>query len=376
MEALGLIANKEGIQKFEVEKPSITAANQVLIKTITAAIDGTDRAIVKYNLFDPPAGEEFMILGHEAVGRVVEVGSEVKSLAIGDIVVPTVRHGCGRCASCLHNQSDMCFTGLYTEHGIHKLHGFFREYVVDEEENLVKVPAGLEKLAVLTEPLSICEKGIESIKYIQNRLPWACPHPHHRYDSPGWGSCKKGLVIGVGPLGFLATALLIKEGVHTYAVINRPETNHKVKLVQEMGGHYIDGRTPDYQQITKLTGPLDIVIESSGISQLALDLVSGLGRNGIYVFTGIPRGHREVCLDGNSFLRQVVRYNQVVIGSVNSNRSHFEAALKDLAEFREIFGTIFDQIITHRFKISEYQQAFAAKDPEQLKVVFDFEDSD
>jgi threonine dehydrogenase-like Zn-dependent dehydrogenase len=89
------------------------------------------------------------------VGVVEEVGSEVMSVTPGDTVVMTVRRGCGICPPCLHNQSDMCMTGLYTERGIHKRDGYFTEFVVDQEQYAVKVPPDLAKLAVFTEPLSI-----------------------------------------------------------------------------------------------------------------------------------------------------------------------------------------------------------------------------
>jgi threonine dehydrogenase-like Zn-dependent dehydrogenase len=371
MLAVGLKKGIKGVTSFEVEKPQIEQPNQVLVRVIQAGIDGTDHSIVKNNLFDPPLGQEYMILGHEAIGVVEEVGKEVKHLKVGDMVVPTVRRGCGLCASCLHGESDMCSTGLYTERGIRRKDGFFTEYFVDEEEYIVPVPAGLEKYGVLTEPISIAEKAIAEIRYIQNRLPWSCIHPDHRYETSGWGSCKTALVIGAGPLGFMLTALLRMQGVHTYVAEIVPEESIKIQLIKAMGAHYINVANIDKREIAKLTGSLDIVIEASGASELALNLITILGRNGIFVLTGIPLGAKQMCLDGHLLLRQMVSFNQVVIGSVNSNRTHFIAALKDIGRLRKTFGPPFARLITHRFRLEQYQEAFRVSSADSLKVVFD-----
>jgi threonine dehydrogenase-like Zn-dependent dehydrogenase len=265
----------------------------------------------------------------------------------------------------------MCSTGLYTERGIRKKHGFFAEYFVDDEEYIVPVPVGLEKYAVLTEPLSIAEKVIAEVRYIQSRLRWSCIHPDHRYGTPGWASCKTALVIGAGPLGFMATALLRLEGVHTYVAEIVPEESIKIQLVKALGAHYINVANIGKKEIAKLTGSLDIVIEASGASELALDLITILGRNGIFILTSIPLGAKQICLDGHLLLGQMVRFNQVVMGSVNSNRAHFLAALKDIGRLRETFGPPFDRLITHRFKLEQYQEAFQVSGTNSLKVVFD-----
>src|SRR3990172_8654694 len=307
MLAVGLKRELKVVTELEIEKPAIEKPKQVLVRILKAAIDGTDRAIVRYYLFDPPPEEDIMVLGHEAVGRVEAVGDEVKTLKVGDIVVPTVRRGCGRCPSCLHNQSDMCSTGLYTERGIHKLPGFFTQYIVDEEDYLVPVPKELEYLAILVEPLSIGEKIMEQIHTIQSRLPWGCAHPNHKHIQDNWASCKGALVIGAGPLGFLIVCLMEMYGMDTYVAINRPEDNIRVKLMKEMGARYIDSR------------------------------------------------------DGNQF----------VVGSINSNRIHFETAIKHLAEIRERHSLVLEKMITDFYPLEDYKEAFERRNQDQFKAVFD-----
>ena len=186
MLAVGMLRGKPGVHTFKLPKPEIKQPDEVLVRVKEVGVDGTDFSMVRYNLQDIADGHNEMVMGHEMVGVVEAVGSRVKSLAPGDAVVMTVRRGCGICQPCLHNQSDMCMTGLYTERGIHKRDGFLTEFVVDQEQYIVKVPDGLAKLAVFTEPVSIAEKGIEQIRIIQARLPWACAHPKHAFRSSDW----------------------------------------------------------------------------------------------------------------------------------------------------------------------------------------------
>jgi len=369
--AIGLIRGKEGIQSFELPKPEIKAPTQVLVRVVEAGINGTDYSIVQGNEFDMPPDEDTMTLGHEAVGVVEEVGSDVRTLREGDLVVPTVRRGCGLCAPCIHSRSDMCQTGLFTERGIHKRHGYFTEYFVDDEEYIIRVPEDVESLAVLAEPLSIAEKAVDEVKYIRAPVFWSCSHPDHSMESKEWGNCKVGLVVGAGPLGFLSTGVLRLNGVHTYVAEIVPEDTPKVQLAKELGAHYINVKGRHANDVIRETGHLDVIIEASGASELALNLAVGLARNGICVLTGIPRGEREVCLDGNLMARLLVKENQVVMGSVNSSRQHFALALDDLRSLRENFGPTMQKVISHRYPLADFKKAFERREPGEIKSVFE-----
>ncbi|MFQ5925726.1 MAG: glucose 1-dehydrogenase, partial [Dehalococcoidia bacterium] len=357
----------------EVPKPFIEADNQVLVKVLYAGICGTDRNMINYDEKDFPPGEDFLILGHEAVGRAEAVGPGVKTVEPGDIVVPTVRRGCGQCACCLNGQSDMCCTGLYRERGIHKLHGYFTEYFADEEEYLVKVPPGLDDIAVLTEPLSISEKAISELHTLQLRVPWLYRHREHEPGTKEWGHDKIALVIGAGPIGLLGTALLRLGNAETHVIEIVGEKHIKVQLIRELEAHYIDGRGKTAEDIVAKSGNPDIILEASGASQLALNLIPTLARNGVYILAGIPRGEGEVRVDGNLILRQIVRSNHLIIGSLNSNREHFVAALHDMAKLRDSYSSVLDKVITHRYSLLDYQEAFKSKGTSELKVIFDME---
>jgi threonine dehydrogenase-like Zn-dependent dehydrogenase len=375
MKAIGMIRGKSGAQTFDIPKPEVSKPDDVLIQVKEAGVDGTDFNMVKYDLQDMVKGRDELVMGHEMVGVVDAVGSEVKSLVPGDTVVLTVRRGCGVCQPCLHNQSDMCMTGLYTERGIHKQDGYFTEFVVDQEQYIVNVPGKLKNLAVFTEPLSIAEKGIEQIKLIQSRLPWACEHPDHGFLSTDWGRCKTALVLGAGPLGILATALLRLAEVYTYVADIIPEDSQKVHLVKHMGANYVDARSKTPKELVEFccspSGSLDIIFEASGAAATAIELINYMSRSSIYIMTGIPREELVVSIDAAQIMRQIVRNNQVVVGSVNSNRGHFEMALKNIPAINSKFGGMLEEMITHNFTLRDGEKIFSPTDKKRIKTVID-----
>jgi threonine dehydrogenase-like Zn-dependent dehydrogenase len=376
MLAVGMVRGQTGVHAFEIPQPEIRQPDEVLIRVKEVGLDGTDFNMVRYRLQDSTEDRNEIVMGHEMVGMVEAAGSKVKSLAPGDVVVMTVRRGCGICQPCLHNQSDMCMTGLYTERGIHKRDGFLTKFVVDQEQYAVKVPGDLAKLAVFTEPLSIAEKSIEQIRIIQSRFPWACAHPEHAFSSQDWGGCKTALVVGGGPLGLLATALLRLSEVYTYVADILPEDSRKIHMVEHMGANYIDARSKTPKEVVELcctTSNLDIIFEAAGAAATAVELIPYMSRSSIYVMTGIPREEFIINVDAAQLIRQIVRYNQVVVGSVNSNRSHFKMALKDIPEIDSRFSGMLKEMITHRFQLGDYQLAFALSDPKHIKTVIEVE---
>ncbi len=375
MLAIGLLRNKVGVYPFDVPKPEIRQDDEVLVKVKEAGVDGTDFSMVRYSLQDFPEGDNQIVMGHEMVGVVEEVGAKVKTVKPGDTVIWTVRRGCDGCTPCRRHQSDMCTTGLYTERGIHKLHGCFTEYVVERENYVIKVPKKLAGVAVFTEALSIVEKGIEQLRAVQARLPWSCAHPQHGYQSPDWGQCKVALVLGAGPLGLLATARLRLAGVRVFTADVVPSGSPKARLAASLDAAYLDvsGRQPDdvVEHCCQAAGKLDIIFEASGAAIAALEYLHALPAGGIYVMTGIPRPNAAIRVDAAQLARNIALYDQAVVGSVNANRGHFQQALKDIPAINSSFPGLLEEMITHRFHLDEYRAIFDLSKDSRIKTVID-----
>lgn len=375
MIGIGMIRGKSNVTELNLPKPRLQESDEVLIKVKEVGLDGTDYSILTKGQPDIAPGRDSIVLGHEMTGFVEEIGPAVTSVKPGDLVTVTVRRGCGICHPCLENQSDMCMTGLYTERGIHKLDGFLTEFVVDKEQYVVKVPAECTDMAVLSEPLSIVEKGIQQIRLIQSRMPWNCVHPEHSLTSPMWGGCKIVMVIGAGPLGLMAAALMRLAGATVIVTDIVAEDHPKAKLAAYLEAQYINIKGQNAGQImnSEVIGGerLDVIFEASGASTNALEMVNYMSRSSIYIMTGIPQQEQMVCVDAAAILRQMVRFNQVIVGSVNSNRRHFESVMQIVPEIKTRFPELHSRILTDRYPISEYQTAFTKKSPGGIKTVIE-----
>ena len=141
---------------IEHPAPVVSAPTDVKIRILDVGICGTDREICGFDYGTPPAGCDHLVIGHEALGEVVEVGVAVTRLKPGALVVPMVRRPCdhGDCLACREGRQDFCYTGDFTERGINGRHGFMTELVVDDERYMNVVPQELRDVAVLVEPLT------------------------------------------------------------------------------------------------------------------------------------------------------------------------------------------------------------------------------
>src|SRR6202034_4236172 len=177
MTAVAVFPTTKQVKVIDPPEPSLASPTDVKLRMIDVGICGTDKEIVTFQYGTPPAGSDYLIIGHESLGEVVEIGPDVKSLKKGDLVVTMVCRPCDHpeCVACRAGRQDFCYTGDFTERGIKGRHGYMTEYVVDDAKYMNLVPADLRDVGVLVEPLTIAEKAIEQVWQVQSRLPWACP---------------------------------------------------------------------------------------------------------------------------------------------------------------------------------------------------------
>jgi threonine dehydrogenase-like Zn-dependent dehydrogenase len=178
-------------------------------------------------------------------------------------------------------------------------------------------------------------------------------------------------VLGAGSLGLLCTALLRLDEVTTWTADVVPDDHPKARLVKKMGAYYINSSgmsARDLVNTCSLQENLNIIIEASGAAKEAIDLINYLARSSIYIMTGIPQQGLMAEVDAAQIIRKIVRENQVIVGSVNSNRRHFEIALKHLPEINRGFDGMLTNMITQKIKLQDYHHAFDSSKPGQKKT--------
>jgi threonine dehydrogenase-like Zn-dependent dehydrogenase len=331
-------------------EPSVTSPTEVKLRMLDVGICGTDKEIVSFEYGTPPAGSPYLIIGHESLGEVVEIGPTVKRVKPGDLAVPTVRRPCPEpaCIACRAGRQDFCYTGKFTERGINQRHGFMTEFVVEQECYLNPVPHPLRDVAVLVEPLTIAEKGIAQLKQIQQRLPW-------REKS------SRALVLGGGPVGLLGAMKLVLEGLDTTVYSRTPAASDLGKLVESFGAKFAPAETTSIPDLVKQMGSPDVVYEAVGASSLAFEVIPYLSANGVFIFTGVPGRKGPVSIDTDAIMRDAVLKNQLIFGTVNASTENFADAIADVGSFLEKWPAAIRSLITRRWPIDQAAEPLAGK---------------
>ncbi|HYT25676.1 MAG TPA: glucose 1-dehydrogenase [Actinomycetota bacterium] len=346
MRAITLVPGRAGsVRLDEVEEPS-PSYGPVLVDTIAMGVCGTDAEIVRGDYGWAPPGRERLILGHESLGRVAEA-PEGSGLAAGDLVVGIVRRPDPvPCESCAVGEWDMCRNGRYTERGIKELDGFGSERYRVEPGFAIRLDPGLERVGVLLEPASVLAKAWEQVERIGARSHW---------------TPKRALVTGAGPIGLLAALLGVQRGLEVHA-LDQVTGGPKPGLVADLGATYhtgsLAGACPDP----------DVVVECTGVGQLVFDAMTALAPDGIVCLIGVSAAGRSVQVDAGAINRELVLENNAIVGSVNANRRHYEAAAKALDEADE--GWL-ERLITRRVPLERFSEALQRR-PGDVKVVVDF----
>ncbi len=349
MKALAVVPAQRAVKLVDHPQPAISTPTGVKLRMLEVGVCGTDREIVSFQYGTPPPGSEYLVIGHESLGQVVDVGSGVTQVKPGDLVVTMVRRPCPHpdCVACTAGRQDFCTTGDFTERGIKGAHGFATEFVVDDESYMNVVPAALREVAVLTEPLTIAEKAIAQVWQVQRRLPWGSPPA-----GPGEkGSAHRAVVLGAGPVGLLGAMALVRAGFETTVYSRASGPHDKAGLVASFGAAYVDAETTTIEQLANRVGTIDLVYEATGAARVSFQMMEVLGANGVFVFTGVPGRKAPIELDADLIMRNLVLSNQVVFGTVNASRSEYQAAIRDLGDFTGRWPAAVRRLITDRHPI-------------------------
>ena len=366
MKALALTPGTTNVRLVDHPEPSVEAADEVKVRVLRVGICGTDREEASGGRARGPDGRRDLVIGHEMVGRVVETGRSVTRVRPGDYAVFTVRRGCGSCLSCAMNRPDMCRTGKYRERGIWGMDGYQTEYVVDREQYVVWVPAELGAVGALSEPLSVAEKAVDEAVRIQlARLPDAP-------STPDWLHGRSCLVAGLGPIGLLAAMILRLRGAEVIGLDVVDADTVRPRWLVGIGGRYIDGRQVPSDRMNGTLDPVALIVEAAGIPKLDFTLLDALAPNGICVLTGIPGGDRPVEIPGADLMRRLVLNNQLIVGSVNAARDHFQMAVDDLVGARLRWGDRVTQLISHHHPYADFEVALRQHPADEIKTVIDW----
>jgi len=337
----------------EVDEPT-PGSGEALLRTLRVGIDGTDHEVIEGNHGGFPNGEDYQILGHEAVAVVADANGT--DLEEGQLVVPTVRRPREAGNEYFERgEPDMAPDSAYVERGIVGAHGYMAEYFTSAPRFLIPVPDTFAESGFLVEPISNAEKALE--------------HAHATRSAFEWEP-ETGLVLGNGPLGLLTLGMLAGERTafsRAYCLGRRDRPDPTIDIIEGLGATYVDSRETPVDAIADVHEPMDFVCEATGYARHAFRTVRALRPNGVGALLGIPESW-SFEIDGGALHRELVLQNKALFGSVNSNIRHFEAAIESLAAVPNWFV---DNLITGVYEPATAETAFETTN-ETIKSVVKF----
>ena len=349
MKAIAVVPGKpDSVHLAELTKPCLSDVPDgrgVLVRVLRVGVDGTDREINAAEYGQAPDGYDFLVVGHEGLGRVDAVGPNVGFLRPGDYVVATVR----RPGHSLYDQiglQDMTTDDQYFERGINLRHGYLTEYYVEDERFVVKVPQALRDVGVLLEPMTVAQKGITQAYEIQRRLKVWQP--------------TRAAVMGTGTLGLLAALTLRLRGLDVTAFGRTERPYRNADLLEVIGAGYVNTAERSIEEVARECGAFDLVFEGTGSSAVVFDSMLAVAKNGVLVLTSITGGGRSLTVPADRINLEFVLGNKVMVGSVNASRENFESGVRDMAQAEAEYAGWLRQLLTDRVEgLDNYRDLFA-----------------
>jgi threonine 3-dehydrogenase len=341
MKALVKRESGVGLWLEDVAIPKI-GINDVLIKVKRTAICGTDMHIYNWDSWAQKTIPVPMVVGHEFVGEIVEVGSNVNDFRPGQIVSGEGHVVCGRCRNCLAGRRHLCAhtSGVGVDRA-----GAFAEYVALPMSNVWEHRPGIDlDVAALFDPLG-------------NAV-----HTALQYDLLG----EDVLITGAGPIGVMAAAVCRHAGARHVVITDiNPQ---RLEMAERLGATCtVDVRSEnlaDVQRKLGLSEGFDVGLEMSGNSQAFRDLLANMCHGGKVAMLGIPA--EEMAIDWS-----LVIFNMLTLKGIYG-REMYETWYKMSVMIDS--GLDISSVITHRLHYTDFQQGFDAMNAgEASKVILNWD---
>ncbi len=331
-----------GLELREVPIPEI-GINDVLIRVRKTGICGTDLHIEAWDAWAARTVRPPLIVGHEFVGEVVEVGSNVTDFRPGDLVSGEGHVVCGRCRHCLAGRRHLCAHTIGLGVG---RDGAFAEYVALPMTNVWHHWPGIdEEVAAIFDPFG-------------NAVHTALAFPVLGEDV---------LVTGAGPIGLMATAVVRHAGAR-FVVVSEPNPYRRA-IAATMGADVVvDPRERDLRDVQRELGMVegfDVVLEMSGSPDAIRTALANMAHGAGMAILGIPTN--ELTIDFSEVIFKMLTLRGIY------GREMYETWYKMTVMLQS--GLDIRPAITHRFSARDYTSAFAvARSGESGKVIMDWTD--
>ncbi len=327
MKALVKAEKKPGLWLEDVPEPTI-GFNEVMIKVLRTGICGTDVHIYNWDEWAAKTVPAPMVIGHEFVGEVVDVGGNVRDFKVGDIVSGEGHVVCGHCRNCMAGRRHLCSEtqGI----GVNRP-GAFAEYLALPQTNVWYHDQGLDRdIQSIFDPFG-------------NAV-----HTALSFDVLG----EDVLVTGAGPIGIMAAAVVRHAGARHVVITD--VNPYRLELARKMGvTEALDVRTSNLADVQKkldMHEGFDVGLEMSGNESAFQDMLANMCHGGKIAMLGIPP--KPIAIDWN-----IVVFNMLTIKGIYG-REMYETWYKMTVMLQS--GLDIGPIITHRYDYCDFEKGFEA----------------
>jgi threonine 3-dehydrogenase len=340
MQALVKTQAASGLELVDVPVPSV-GINDVLVRVHKTGICGTDLHIDNWDAWAQGAIIPPLTIGHEFVGEIVDVGTNVTDFAPGDLVSGEGHVVCGRCRHCLAGRRHLCAKSIGLGVG---RDGAFAEYVVLPMTNIWHHWTGVDpEVAAIFDPFG-------------NAVHTALAFPILGEDV---------LISGAGPIGLMATAVARHAGAR-HIVVSEPNAFRRELAIRMGATMAVDTREralPDVFGDLDMVEGFDVAMEMSGNPRALRDAIGSMAHGGGVAILGLPT--EEIALDINMVVMKMLTLRGIY------GREMYETWYKMTVMLQS--GLDITPAITHRFSFREHEAAFAAaRTGESGKVIMDW----
>ncbi|WP_294609163.1 L-threonine 3-dehydrogenase [uncultured Roseovarius sp.] len=327
MKALVKSRAEPGLWMEYVPVPEI-GASDVLIKVRKSAICGTDVHIWKWDEFSAKTVPVPMVVGHEFVGEIVDMGPAAQKYRIGQRVSGEGHIVCGICRNCRAGRGQLCRNTKGV--GVNRP-GAFAEYLSIPESNVVPIPEDIpDEIAAIFDPLG-------------NAV-----HTALSFDLVG----EDVLVTGAGPIGIMGA--LVAQKVGARKVVITDINPYRLDLARKMGVQYVvdvsSQQLRDVMGDIGMTEGFDVGLEMSGAAPAMQQMIARMNNGGKLALLGIAP--TEFAVDWNSVIFKMLHIKGIY------GREMYETWYKMIALVQS--GLDVSGLITHRISIDDYKDGFAA----------------
>ncbi len=341
MRALVKAKPERGIWLEDIDKPAV-GHNDVLIRVKRTAICGTDIHIYQWDDWASKTIPVPLAVGHEFYGEVVEHGVEVKGFSVGDRVSAEGHVTCGVCRNCRAGRRHLCMNTVGV--GVNRA-GAFADYISVPAFNVFKLPDAIsDEMASILDPLG------------------NATHTALSFDLVG----EDVLITGAGPIGVMAVAIARYAGARHIVITDI--NDYRLDLARNLGAsvalNVTSGSLDQTMSDLGMEEGFDVGMEMSGVETAFRDMLRTMHHGGKIALLGIPP--QEMAIDWNQVIFKGLEIKGIY------GREMFETWYKMSSMLQS--GLNVESIITHRFPLDDYEQAFKLMESGQSgKIILNWE---